>query len=398
MSDFKDLTLLIITPDYPDEIDFYIGSIYVKNQVKYLKSYFKKIVVICPILMTFKIMSNDKYCNDYSYDNVSVFYPRCFFVPRMVPLLSYKQKLNFDFRYHAIKNCIENNDIKFDLIHSHFTYPSSYCAALLKEKYNVPYVATINEDSGWLNEEVDLQNPRMMRAWANANKLITINTIDVNQVKQYNRNTISVPYGFDPKIYYPRDKLWCRKVLNVPQNAKILFTFGVLQERKGFEYLIESMNTLKEIYNIHCYIGGKSVIERSYEGYLKELVKTLHLEDRVHFIGFLETPEIPIWINACDLLVISSLEEGFGITQIEALGCGKPVIATDTNGSLDIITNSDVGILCNRSDSIDLARGITDGLVTNWDSNKIVNFSNKYHQETIVNVLLDIYKEVLNDY
>ena len=80
----RNLTLLVITPDYPDEKNRYIGSLYVKDQVEYLKSFFKQIIVICPILVSFKIMPNDRYCTDYQYDNISVYYPRCFFIPRIV--------------------------------------------------------------------------------------------------------------------------------------------------------------------------------------------------------------------------------------------------------------------------------------------------------------------------
>jgi teichuronic acid biosynthesis glycosyltransferase TuaC len=394
--DTNDKTLLVITPDFPDEKNRYIGSIYVKDQVENLKLFFKKIVVICPVLFSFKIMPNDRYCMDYQYDNVSVYYPRCFFIPRMVPGMEYKRKLDFDLRLHAIMKCIQKHEIGFDLIHAHFTLPSAHCADMLKEKYHVPYVITANEDSGWLQEEIDLADPRIENAWVHADRIMTINRREIPKLIQYNLRTISVPYGFIQK-YSPLDMHACRNVLNVPQDAKILFTFGILQKRKGLEYLIEAMEIIQRTRDdVQCYIGGKAEYERSYETFIRKRVTELNLEDRVHFLGFMHGPDIPTWINACDLFVLPSLEEGFGIAQIEALACGKPVIATKNSGSMDILTDPDVGILCKRADSEDFARGILLGLTRSWDTEKIVQFSGKYRGENVAQMILSVYREVLS--
>lgn len=397
----KNLTLLILTPDFPDSLDRYIGSIFIKEQIEGLKHYFKKIVVISPVLFSFKLLSNDKYCTNYIYENVEVYYPRCFFIPKVIPILSDNRKLYFDFRYYAIQGCIDKYDIHFDLIHSHFTYPSSYCAALLKKRYGVPYVMTINEDSGWISEELNANNSYMRRAWVEANKIITLNKFDNDKLSLYNPNVITIPYSFN-KRYYKRDMNECRKMLNLPNDKQILFTFGIFQQRKGFEYLIKAINIIKNSRSgIRCYIGGKPEIEKSYEKLLKNLVTDLKLEENIHFIGFLEADDIPLWINACDLYVSSSLYEGLGITQIEAMACGKPIIATDTNGSKSIITNDEIGLLCQRGDYNDLATKILIGLnctwTSKWDSDKIIQCSDKYNQENITNQLLDVYEEVLKN-
>jgi glycosyltransferase involved in cell wall biosynthesis len=396
LGDTREKTLLVITPDYPDKKNRYIGSVYVKDQVEYLKLFFKKIVVICPVLFSFRIMPNDRYCTDYQYDNVSVYYPRCFFIPRKVPWMGYKRKLEFDFRSGAVMTCIKNHEIRFDLVHAHFTLPSAHCANVLKEKYHVPYVITANEDSGWLQEEIDLADPMIENAWSNAAQIMTINKQEIPKLKQYNPCITSVPYGFIKK-FSPRDMNECRDFLNVPQRAKILFTFGILQKRKGLEYLIEAMDIIRRTRDdVQCYIGGKAEYEQSYETSIRKRVIEMRLEDRIHFLGFMNGADIPTWINACDLFVLPSLEEGFGIAQIEALACGKPVIATKNSGSMDILTDPDVGILCEVADSEDLARGILLGLNQCWDSEKIVQFSQKYRGDNVVKIILEIYNDVLS--
>ncbi len=59
--DTKEKTLLVITPDYPDKDNRYIGSIFVKDHMGSLKPFFKEIVVICPVPFSFGIMANDRY-------------------------------------------------------------------------------------------------------------------------------------------------------------------------------------------------------------------------------------------------------------------------------------------------------------------------------------------------
>ena len=396
-SDTRDKTLLVITPDYPEEKHRYIGSVFVKDQVEYLKSFFKKIIVICPVLFSFKIMPNDRYCTDYRYDNVSVFYPRCFFVPRILPLLGYRRKLDLDFRPDAVRRCIEQHNLKFDLIHAQFTWPSAYAAALLKSQYNVPYVITPHEDPGWLQEEIDLRDARMERAWADADQIMYMNSLEVPKLKKYNPRTISIPNGYHP-VYYPRDTNVCRDALKLPHDVKIVLTYGNLQKRKGLEYLIEAMDIIRKTRDdVQCYIGGKAEYEKSYESFIRKRVKELQLEDRVHFLGFMDGPDIPTWLNACDLYALPSLEEGFGISQIEALACGKPVIAAKNSGSMDILTDPDVGILCERADSMDFARGILEGLEKTWDVNKILTHAQLYSRDTVCKKMIDVYSDVLRE-
>ncbi|MGA2105059.1 MAG: glycosyltransferase [Methanoregula sp.] len=394
--DTKEKTLLVITPDYPDKDNRYMGSIFVKDHMGSLKPFFKEIVVICPVPFSFGIMANDRYCADYHYDNVSVFYPRCFFIPRILPGMSYKRKLDFDFRSYAIRKCIKQKKIAFDLIHAQFTWPSAYCAALLKEEYHVPYILTPHEDPGWLKEEIDLKDRRMERAWVDADTIMYMNSFGVSQLKKFNPRTISVPSTYEP-VYHPQDMMISRDALNIPRDSRILFTFGNLQKRKGLEYLVEAMDSIRKTHpDVHCYIGGKAEYEKSYETFIKKRVTELHLEDRVHFLGFMNSPDIPLWLNACDLFVLPSIEEGFGRAQVEALACGKPVVATKNSGSLDILTDPDVGILCERADAKDFARGITEGLVRSWDREKITAFAEKYRGENVAQIIHSVYRQVLS--
>ena len=390
-----DKTLLIITPDFPDKNNNYIGSIFVKNQLDSLKGYFKKIIVIAPVFYSGGIIPNDRYCENYTYDNITVYYPRCLFVPRCVsiPLINNSDKLFFDTRLSAVLNVIKRKHLEFDLIHAHFTWPSTYIAVNLKEKYHVPVVATIHEDSGWLQEEIAMNNTRLMSAWQNADALIRVNQKEIPLLKKFNDRVFFVPNGFPPQ-FKPLDKEECRSRLNIPHGKKVIFCLGDLIERKGFAFLIDAMGSIHDKRDdVICFIGGKGSEE-------KNLIYQIHekkMDDSIILLGFIPDPTVPIWMNSADLFVLPSILESFGIVQIEALACGIPVIATNNVGSREIIESDDIGLFCESANSESLAGAIVSGLNKPWNAQKILDYSKQFSWEMVVKSIIPIYSQILRD-
>ena len=252
----KDKNLLVLVPDYPDERNKMFGSLFVKEQLSHISEHFNNVYVIAPVLNAFGMTAQSTYCKNYKYDNITVYFPKCWFYPRAVQLfpVSNSKKLSFDNRYSVIRKTIKDNNLKFDLIHSHMAFPATYAACKLKEEYHVPVIATIHEDSGWLKEEMDMNNDKINYAWKNADMLIRVNKTEIPLLKQYNDNVRFVPNGFT-ETYMPLNQLVCRDLLNLDANQKFIFTYGAFDERKGFQTLIEAMSYIKDS-NIKCYISG----------------------------------------------------------------------------------------------------------------------------------------------
>jgi teichuronic acid biosynthesis glycosyltransferase TuaC len=390
-----DKTLLIITPDFPDKTNRYIGEIFVKNQLDSIKGFFKKIIVIAPVFYSGGILPNDRYCENYTYDNIVVYYPRCVFFPRCVsiPLITNSGKLFFDTRLSAVMNLINHKHLEFDLIHAHFTWPSTYIAVNLKEKYHVPVIATIHEDSGWLQEEIAMNNARLVSSWQKADALIRVNQEELPLLEKFNPHVFFVPNGF-PVQFKPLNKAECRSRLNIPDGKKVIFCLGYLIERKGFAFLIDAMSSIHDKRDdVICFIGGKGPEE-------KNLLSQIHekkLDDSIKLLGFIPDPMLPIWMNSADLFVLPSLQESFGIVQIEALACGTPVIATNNVGSREIVVSDDVGLLCESANSEALAGAILSGLNKSWNAQKILEYSKPFSWEMVVKSLIPIYSQILRN-
>jgi teichuronic acid biosynthesis glycosyltransferase TuaC len=388
----KDKNLLVIVPDYPDEKNKMLGSLFVKEQLAYISDYFNNVYVIAPVLNAFGMTAQSNYCKNYKYGNINVYFPRCWFYPRAVQLfpISNSTKLSFDNRYSVIRKVIIDNNLKFDLIHSHMTFPATYAACKLKEEYHTPVVATIHEDSGWLKEEMDMNNEKINYAWRNADMLIRVNKTEIPLLKQYNDNVKFVPNGFT-ETYMPLNQLLCRDLLNLEINQKFVFTYGSMDERKGFQTLIEAMSYIKDS-NIKCYISGSG----GYKSSLNNMIIGFGLEDKVKLLNFMSDTALCNWINASDLFIFPSLRESFGITQVNALACGSPVIASTNVGSNEIICPA-CGELYSVGDAKDLANKIVQNIDKHWDHKGIRNYAElHYSWKGISNQLINLYKELVN--
>ncbi len=83
-------------------------------------------------------------------------------------------------------------------------------------------------------------------------------------------------------------------------------------------------------------------------------------------------------MNACNVFVLPSLSESFGIVQIEAMACGKPVVATYNGGSEEVVINKKLGILVEPKDVGGLATAILKALDTEWDKEYILNYAEQF--------------------
>lgn len=384
----KKRNLLIITPAFPNEDYSFIAEKFVKDQVDALKPYFKNIYVIAPVLFTFKRLKKDKMCHDYSYDNVKVFFPRCYYIP-----IFYFDKILIDNRLKVVIDTIEKNKLDFDLIHSHITWPSGYIGTMLKKKYNVPAVLTIHENGDWFAKELNMNSPLINTSWKNSDALIRVNKKDVPILKTFNENTYSIPNGYSTN-YRLLDKKECREKLKIGKDKQILFTIGNLIERKAFNFLIDAVNiSVKTNPNILCVIGGSGPLKSK----LQKQIDDLKLNDHVVLTGFIEEDLLPVWMNACDLFVLSSLNEGNPTVMFECLGCGKPFVGTKVGGVPEIINSDDYGLLVEPGDSNDLAEKIEIALNKDWDIGKIKEYGNNFTWENIASQIVEVYDSVSKD-
>jgi glycosyltransferase involved in cell wall biosynthesis len=177
----------------------------------------------------------------------------------------------------------------------------------------------------------------------NANHIITISNFSKKDIiKNYNirKNKITVAYpGYDKKDFKVNNEK--TKINSVQKkygiNNNYIIYIGTVQPRKNLIRLIEAVSRIKDL---NLVIVGKIKGEGK-EGWLYketlETPKSLDIEDRIKFLGFVPKEELPLLISGAKAFVMPSLWEGFGIPVLEAMVCGTPVIVSNVSSLPEIV-------------------------------------------------------------
>jgi len=140
---------------------------------------------------------------------------------------------------------------------------------------------------------------------------------------------------------------------NKKAHSLVVGTIARLSRQKGIEYLLyAAKRVIEQFSDIAFIIAGKGPLASQ----LKELSIELGISDKVKFLGFKNN--IPELLSVIDIFVLPSLWEGMPNVVLEAMAAGKPVIATDTGGSKDIIRSNVNGVLVEPENSEALAEAI----------------------------------------
>ncbi|RXJ81201.1 glycosyltransferase family 4 protein [Arcobacter sp. F2176] len=217
-----------------------------------------------------------------------------------------------------------------------------------------------------------------------------------------------IPSDIRPKtklIYLGVDEVDFLKeeeITNFKQNLDVKNSFmiglvGRINEFKGQHLLIDAMKELKaKNLDIKSYIVGHAM-SKEYLEKLKEKVIENNLQDVVNFLGFTKEPHK--FMQACDVILMTSKNETFGLVIIEAMKNNTAVIASNSGGVLEIIDDRKNGLLFENQNFHDLALKIEELYNDNKLLNILINnaktkvneeFNNKKQFEKLIEELNEI--------
>ncbi len=216
----------------------------------------------------------------------------------------------------------------YDIIHIHHPDPMAALALFLsgfKGKVVLHWHSDIIRQSKTLLLYYPLQNWLLKRA----SKIITTSPnylLGSKHLSKYRNKGVVIPIGID-KVVADFDKI--EEIKSNYKNKIIIYSLGRLVYYKGYKYLINSANYLNDDYII--LIGGSGPLFNE----LNELIKINNLQNKVYLLGRIPDEKMYHYYNACNIFCMSSIEksEAFGIAQIEAMSCGKPIVATKIEDS-----------------------------------------------------------------
>ncbi|MHB8499933.1 MAG: glycosyltransferase [Candidatus Acidiferrales bacterium] len=173
--------------------------------------------------------------------------------------------------------------------------------------------------------------------------------------------------GCNPSVFHLRDRQAARAQLTIDDKAELVLFVGRLDTAKGIEELLEAFASLAgRRPNLRLAFVG----DGPGGGHLRSKAKHLGLADRITLKGACSSQAVAQWLAAANVLALPSYNEGYPNVVIEALSCGRPVIATNVGGILELV-NEESGILIAPRDSRALADAIEKAMDKRWDEHSI---------------------------
>lgn len=164
-----------------------------------------------------------------------------------------------------------------------------------------------------------------------------------------------------------------------------LLAVGRLDALKDHATMIRAVNLVREKFDVELNILGEGDEREN----LESLISQLNLEHNVNLIG--NVSETSNWYRGADVLVLSSVREGFGNVIVEALAHGVPVVSTDClSGPSEILTSSKYGLLVPVGDYIRLAEAIIQVAGQNFDANVLHHRAKDFDSRIICQRYLDV--------
>jgi glycosyltransferase involved in cell wall biosynthesis len=280
-----------------------------------------------------------------------------------------------------------------DIIFSIFLYPDSYAALQIAKKLHVPLVAMgIGSDIHSIGDRLSAMYTQ--KVLKQADFLVTVSE-DLRQqalgMGAKAETSRSVVNGCDLSIFYVHDRADARGQLNLDPDAQIVLYIGRMDLRKGLRELVEASAKLHTTHpRLQVYMVGEGPDRQQ----TSQAIESAGAASFIHTLPPCPPDDVAAWMAAADLVTLPSYMEGCPNVVLEALACGRPVVATRVGGIPEIMSDA-CGRLVPPRDVNALAEALEAVLSTEWNAASIsAHWSRSWN--TVAHELLDIFESVMS--
>jgi glycosyltransferase involved in cell wall biosynthesis len=266
-----------------------------------------------------------------------------------------------------LEKLLEKEDI--DIIHGHYLFPAGAAAVEVGKEHGIrTYVTAHGSDMFELYKSQPLMRSTLKNVLRDADgvfavsnalrhEIVATGVVGIADKTKISWNSVDV----DKFSSRPDDSF---KKENSLEDKPVVLFVGNLIKRKNVDSLLEAKKVSKSDY--YLVIVGDGPL-------YKKLTKKVE-EDNIRDVIFTGSrDDVEKIIPSCDVLILPSFSESFGLVLIEALACGKPVIGSDVGGITEII-NDDVGLLVNPNRVSSIA-GAIDRIINDEDLRLILSMN-----------------------
>lgn len=321
-----------------------------------------------------------------------IIYRRRFFCPLKHGMEGYREVFVKGILQLHEKYCAKIG--RLDVIHAHCCVWAGYAAMRLSEKVGVPYVITEHATLFALHkDQISRANDRYIRqAFERAAKVICVSRAFAKLISEYRKSNDIEVIGnvvdfeqFKPCACESHQEMRFLTVGYMNTNDQL--------KKKGIDILLKAWKDFSTKYNTaKLFIGGGGQAAQKAVEWCREY----NIMDSVEFLGSLNRSQVAFYMQQCDCFVLPSRYETFGVVYVEAMACGKPVIAVANGGPDDFVKDFN-GMLIEPNDIASLQQALEQMYNKNkaYDSGIIRTFvQNQFSEQAISQQLEQTYHQV----
>lgn len=289
----------------------------------------------------------------------------------------------------------------YDIIHFHMPFPLGDLALLLSG-YKGKVVLWWHSDVIRQKKALIFYKPILHHFLKRADRIIAATPNHIassSYIKDFESKCSVIPIAINTKPFVEVDDQitsLINKYRSISNGKPIVLFVGRLVYYKGIDVLIRAM----------VYCDARLVILG--DGPLRDMLETLvndyDLAGKVLFIGKQNNENMIAWYHACDLFVLPSVEnsETYGLVQLEAMACGKPVINTDLPTGVPCVSLHNITGYTVPVNDVDALSSAINKLINNprslavFGENAKERIKESFSQESMFRAVLNLYRELLN--
>ncbi|ACV68469.1 glycosyltransferase [Desulfohalobium retbaense] len=296
---------------------------------------------------------------------------------------------------------------KYDLVHSHWLLPQGFIGAMATRLAWVPHVVTIHGgDVFGLQQKIFTPFKRFALKQADT---VTVNSSATQQAVESLtpglKNVRRISMGVDlPEASQEDTKVQSLRREYKQGKGPLIVFVGRVVEEKGIEDLIRAVPLIvKKCLDVQVLVVGEGQDRPA----LEKLVSNLGLTDRISFTGWVKAEKVPTYLAAADVFVGPSRQasdgwvEAQGLTFLEAMSVGTPVVATRSGGIVDSVIHEQTGLLVEERSPSQIAEAVLRLVLDQALSQKLKTLGrklveNEYSRGETVAQFSDIYRSLIS--